>query len=164
MDSIDLKLIDLLKENARFSNHDLATMIGITEGDVSSRLQSLIDKGVISQFTAVINENLLPSPPARALVELSIHLQKGAGYESIAKKIAGFSNVVAHYLVSGQYDFLVVVEGNDHKDIAHFVFDKLATLDHVNSTNTHFIFKSYKENGVLLANSLPHDTRLPVQP
>ena len=58
---------------------------------------------------------------------------------------------MSHYLISGQYDFLVVVEGVDHKDIAHFVFDKLATLDHVTSTTTHFVFKSYKEHGVILS-------------
>ena len=69
----------------------------------------------------------------------------------------------SHFLVSGKYDFLVVVEGKDHKDIAHFVFDKLATIENVKSTTTHFIFKSYKENGVLMEaeNSV---NRLPILP
>ena len=84
------------------------------------------------------------------MVELSISPEKGTGYDAIAKRIYGYSNVISHYLVSGMYDFLVVVEGKDHKDIAHFVFDKLATLENVKSTTTHFIFKSYKEQGVVL--------------
>ena len=97
------------------------------------------------------------------MVELSIRPEKDTGYDSIAKKVYCFPNVKSHFLVSGKYDFLVVVEGKDHKDIAHFVFDKLATIENVKSTTTHFIFKSYKENGVLMEaeNSV---NRLPILP
>ena len=108
---------------------------------------------VFAAFLLFVNENLIQGFPIKALVELSIRPEKNTGYDSIANKIIGFSKVVSHYLVSGQYDFLLVVEGKDHKDIAHFVFDKLATINNVKSTTTHFIFKTYKEQGALMEDS-----------
>ena len=150
MDKINKDLLNLLKQNARHSEQELSEMLGLSVHDISERLSSLESSGVIRQYTVIVNDNEISGVPIKALVELSISPQKGTGYDAIAKRIYGFSNVVSHYLVSGKYDFLVVVEGKDHKDIAHFVFDKLATLEHVTSTTTHFIFKSFKEQGVIL--------------
>jgi DNA-binding Lrp family transcriptional regulator len=163
MTKIKKQLLQLLKENARYSYKELAGLIGESEKMVEGQMKELISEGVIRQFTTVINDNDLVDVPIKALVELSIRPEKGAGYDAIAKRISGFRNVVSHYLVSGAYDFLVVVEGMDHKDIAHFVFDKLATLENVKSTTTHFIFKSYKEQGVLLE-ELPDVVRVPILP
>ena len=150
MDDQNKQIINLLKQNARYSNQEVADLVGISVNDVAKRIQDMESTGIIRQYTITINDNEISGVPIKALVELSISPQKGTGYDAIAKRICGFSNVISHYLVSGKYDFLVVVEGKDHKDIAHFVFDKLATLEHVTSTTTHFIFKSYKENGVVL--------------
>ena len=150
MDAQNKQLLNLLKQNSRYSEEELSEFIGISSEEVSTRISDMESKGIICQYTVIINENEISGVPVKALVELSISPQKGTGYDAIAKRICGFSNVVSHYLVSGKYDFLVVVEGKDHKDIAHFVFDKLATLEHVTSTTTHFIFKSYKEHGVIL--------------
>ena len=163
MDAQNKQLLNLLKQNSRYSEQELSELVGIGSEEVSARISDMESKGIICQYTVIINENEISGVPVKALVELSISPQKGTGYDAIAKRICGFSNVVSHYLVSGKYDFLVVVEGKDHKDIAHFVFDKLATLDNVTSTNTHFIFKSYKEQGVLLTESMKGQ-RLPVQP
>lgn len=150
MDELNKSLLNLLKQNARYSEEELSDLLGLQIDDVSQRMKELESSGVIRQYTVIVNDNEISGVPIKALVELSISPQKGTGYDAIAKRICGFSNVVSHYLVSGKYDFLVVVEGKDHKDIAHFVFDKLATMEHVTSTTTHFIFKSYKEQGVIL--------------
>lgn len=83
----------------------------------------------------------------QALVELKVQPQKNTGYDAIAKRIYKYPQVITHYLLSGAYDFLVIVEGDTHEEIATFVFDKLATMEHINSTHTHFVFKKYKENG-----------------
>ncbi|MGA0241444.1 MAG: Lrp/AsnC family transcriptional regulator, partial [Candidatus Marinamargulisbacteria bacterium] len=117
---------------------------------IEAIIETLTKSGTIRQFTTIVNDNLIKNQPIKALVELSIRPEKDTGYDAIANKINGFPNVVSHYLVSGSYDFLLVVEGNDHKEIAHFVFDKLATIENVKATTTHFIFKSYKEQGVLI--------------
>ena len=150
MDKYDHQIISLLKDNSRYSNVELAEMLDISEKKVDEKIKHLVSSGIIRQFSLVLNENLIEGYPIKALVELSIRPEKDTGYDSIAKRIFEYSEVVSHYLVSGNYDFLVIVQGKNHRDIAHFVFDKLATIANVKSTTTHFIFKSYKEQGVLL--------------
>ena len=150
MDSTDKQILQLLQQNSRYSNKDIAGMLSISEQHVEEKVLGMVEGGIIRQFTAIINDNRIDGYPIKALVELSIRPEKDTGYDSIAQRIFSYSNVTAHYLVSGKYDFLLVVEGKDHKDIAHFVFDKLATIENVKSTTTHFIFKSYKEHGVLM--------------
>ena len=150
MELLDKQLLQMLKEDARMPNDILANRLGIGVEDVDKRIDQLKKDKVIRQFTTIIDTNSDDSSVVRALVELTIRPQKDSGYDSIAKRIYNYSNVVSHYLVSGQYDFLVVVEGSNHKEISHFVFDKLATLEYVTSTTTHFIFKCYKEQGIYL--------------
>ena len=163
MTTIQNQILDLLTQNSRYSNQDISTMLGISEVDVDAHITEMVNKGIIRQFTTIVNDNKMDGYPIRALVELSISPEKGTGYDSIAKRIFGYPNVVSHYLVSGKYDFLLVVEGKDHKDIAHFVFDKLATIRNVKSTTTHFIFKSYKEHGVLMEQE-GESSRLAIMP
>jgi DNA-binding Lrp family transcriptional regulator len=163
MDELTNNILSLLRQNARRSNAEIAGLLNVSESDVEQVINDLVSQGVICQFTTIVNDNDLKGHPIKALVELSISPEKGTGYDSIAKRIYEYPNVVSHYLVSGKYDFLVVVQGADHKDIAHFVFDKLATLENVKSTTTHFIFKSYKEHGVLLTKS-DLNNRVPIMP
>ena len=139
-----------LGTGTNYSINELAEMFDISEKKVDEKIKHLVSSGIIRQFSLVLNENLIEGYPIKALVELSIRPEKDTGYDSIAKRIFEYSEVVSHYLVSGNYDFLVIVQGKNHRDIAHFVFDKLATIANVKSTTTHFIFKSYKEHGVLM--------------
>ena len=138
-------------------------MSGASVDDVSNAIAQLKKDGVIRQFTTIINTNVIEGVPIKALVELSIQPEKDTGYDAIANHIYGFPNVVSHYLVSGNYDFLVVVEGKNHKDIAQFVFEKLATIENVKSTTTHFIFKTYKEHGALME-EVSETKRIPLLP
>jgi len=163
MDKLQKDILDILLQNARHMDSDIASMLGADVADVKAAVNKMMDDGIIRRFTTVVNENLIQNHPIKALVELSIRPEKNTGYDSIANKINGFAKVVSHYLVSGQYDFLLVVEGNDHKDIAHFVFDKLATIENVKSTTTHFIFKTYKEQGVLIEDP-SNGERIPILP
>ena len=153
----------MLLENSRYLDREIASMLKLDEAEVTQSIQSLVERGIIRRFTTVVNENMIQGYPIKALVELSIRPEKDTGFDSIANQIYGFSKVVSHYLVSGKYDFLVVVEGKDHKEIAHFVFDKLATIANVQSTTTHFIFKSYKEQGVMMEDNTSED-RIPIMP
>ena len=163
MDKTEKEILDLLLQNSRYLDSEIASMLQIDEAQVSKSIKSMVDRGIIRRFTTVVNENLIEDYPIKALVELSIRPEKDTGFDSIASQIYGFSKVVSHYLVSGKYDFLVVVEGKDHKEIAHFVFDKLATIANVQSTTTHFIFKSYKEQGVMMEDDTSED-RIPIMP
>ena len=163
MDETQKEIVKILQENSRLTNKEISDLLNITELQVEKKIRDLISSGIIRQFSLVLNENLIEGYPIKALVELSVRPEKDTGFDSIAKRIYGYSEVVSHYLVSGDYDFLLVVQGNDHKDIAHFVFDKLATINNVKSTTTHFIFKSYKENNVLMEVATV-STRLPILP
>ncbi len=157
------EILQLLQQNSRYSNKDIADMLELSEDDVEKKIQDMVDDGIIRQFTAIVNDNRIDGYPIKALVELSISPEKDTGYDSIAKRIFGYNEVVSHYLVSGSYDFLLLVEGRNHKEIAHFVFDKLATIENVKSTTTHFIFKSYKEHGVLME-EVESSSRLAIMP
>ena len=86
----------------------------------------------------------------RALIEVSVTPQKDVGFDSIAERIYSFPEVTSCYLVSGTYDLLLVVEGNNIQTVANFVASKLSPLDNVRGTATHFLLKKYKEDGQVL--------------
>ena len=163
METLFKDVMQLLIQNSRYSNDEIASMLGVSSNDVSRAVDQLKKDGVIRQFTTIINTNIIKDVPIKALVELSIRPEKDTGYDAIASHIYSFPNVVSHYLVSGKYDFLVVVEGKDHKDIAQFVFEKLATIENVKSTTTHFIFKTYKDHGALMEDDA-ESKRIPLLP
>jgi len=152
MQSLDLEVLACLKQDGRMSVEDMATCCQAEPKAIAESLDRLKAEQVLIGCTAVINHRKVPDAksPIRAFVELSISPQKSSGYDEIGNRIAKFPNVTAQYLLSGHYDFLVLVEGASHDEVAGFVFDKLATMEMVNSTTTHFIFKSFKEAGVVL--------------
>lgn len=143
---IELTVFEALKENARLSNAALAEMFKTSESAIAKILEKLEKKQLIIGYQAVVPSS--PNTTVRAFVELTVQPQKKTGYDTIAKRIYKYPQVVDHYLFSGAYDFLVVVEGESHYDIANFVADKLATIEQVTSTVTHFVFKCYKVAGI----------------
>ncbi|MEI7998182.1 MAG: Lrp/AsnC ligand binding domain-containing protein [Candidatus Omnitrophota bacterium] len=86
----------------------------------------------------------------RALIEVSITPQQDVGFDNIAQRIYDFPEVKSCYLVSGRYDLLVIVEGNDIQMVADFVAAKLSSMPNVRQTATHFLLKKYKEEGQIL--------------
>jgi DNA-binding Lrp family transcriptional regulator len=165
MTPLENDMLTLLKKNARYSIKELANFTQSTEKKVSAAITNLEKKKIILQYTAIIDEEKVDHPEAtiRALIEIRVQPEKKKGFDRIAASICKHKNVVDHFLLSGSYDFLIIVEGSNLKDISSFVSNKLAPIDHVSSTTTHFILKKYKENGVLIGE--PETiTRLPVTP
>ena len=164
MKKLEKEILAILKSNARAAIEDIAKMVNSTVTEVSQILERLEKTGAIVQYTAVINEKHLSylGNKVRALIELRIRPEKKTGFDRIAKRIAGFPQVVDHYLISGNYDFLIIVEGETLEEISRFVSEKLASIENVNGTATHFIMKKYKERGVVIED-LPQD-RLLVSP
>ncbi len=152
MTDATLELIKILKQNARTPLEDIAGMLKLSVKKVAAMIEKLEADGVILQYTMVTNDELVSGSdvPIRALIKIKVAPQKRAGYDAVAQRICRYDNVVSHYLVSGDYDFLVIVEGSSLQEISAFVSDKLASIEHVVSTATHFIMKKYKESGVLL--------------
>ena len=144
-------LVDLLRENARLSNEQLATILGISPEMVAAQIKKLEDDGMIIGYSAIINEEELDKNSVTALIELKVSPKVECGYDDVAKIIAQYEEVDTVQLMSGSFDLAVIIKGTNLRDVALFVSDRLATLDGVLSTTTHFILQRYKEKGVNFA-------------
>lgn len=144
-------LVDLLRENARLSNEQLATILGISPEMVAAQIKKLEDDGMIIGYSAIINEEKLDKNSVTALIELKVSPKVECGYDDVAKIIAQYEEVDTVQLMSGSFDLAVIIKGTNLRDVALFVSDRLATLDGVLSTTTHFILQRYKEKGVNFA-------------
>ena len=158
------KLIQLLKENARYSVEELASIVGLTAKEVETELSKLIESGTILGFAAVTDISKLEgSNVVSALIEVKLTPERGGGFDRLARRIAKFDEVESCMLMSGAYDLCVVISGSSLHSVATFVAEKLSTLEGVVSTATHFQLKSYKSNGFLSVSESSGD-RLPVSP
>ena len=145
------ELLKLLRDDASLTPTQIAGRLGCEEGEVESRIKSLESEGVILGYRTVINEDKLEVDFVRAVIEVKITPEREGGFDRLAARIAKFDEVRSCYLMSGGYDLMVVVEGRDLKAVSSFVSEKLATIQGVISTVTHFMLKPYKEQGVLMA-------------
>ena len=156
-------LLTLLRDNAALSPARLAPMLNLSETEVASRIKAYENDQVILGYRAILDEEKLGVDLVRAVIEVKITPERGGGFDRLAERIAKYSEVRSCYLMSGGYDLLVVVEGNSLREVAMFVSEKLATVQGVLSTATHFMLKPYKEQGVLMARE-QHEERLAVAP
>ena len=157
------ELLKLLRDDASLTPTQIAGRLGCEEGEVESRIKSLESEGVILGYRTVINEDKLEVDFVRAVIEVKITPEREGGFDRLAARIAKFDEVRSCYLMSGGYDLMVVVEGRDLKAVSLFVSEKLATIQGVVSTVTHFMLKPYKEQGVLMAGEYS-DEKLSVSP
>jgi DNA-binding Lrp family transcriptional regulator len=156
-------LIQLLRQNARTSNGDLARELNLTESVVAERIAKLEADGVVLGYQAVVDPQKALGAMVTAVVEVKITPERGGGFDRLAARIAKFSEVQSCYLMSGGYDLLVVLEGGTLQELASFIAEKLSTIKGVISTATRFRLKTYKENGVSLTRE-PKPQRLAVTP
>lgn len=156
-------LLKLLRENAALKPSQLAGLLNMTEAEVTARIKAYEAERVILGYQAVLNEEKLGVDLVRAVIEVKITPERGGGFDRLAERIAKYREVISCYLMSGSYDLLVLVEGNSLREVATFVSEKLATIQGVLSTATHFMLKVYKEQGVLISPER-HEERLEVTP
>ena len=156
-------LLKLLRENAALKPSQLAAMLNLSEAEVTEKIKAYEEARVILGYRTVLNEEKLGVDMVRAVIEVKITPERGGGFDRLAERIAKYAEVHSCYLMSGSYDLLVVVEGNSLRALASFVSEKLATIQGVLSTATHFMLKPYKEQGVLMVHEKNED-RLPVTP
>lgn len=155
---MEKKLLELLEHNARISIEELAEELGASVNDVISLIADLESKKVICGYDAIINWDKITDEKCNALIEVNVTPQRGTGFDRIASRIARFDEVDSVYLMSGGYDFMVIVNGKSMKEVSSFVFNKLATIEYVNSTATHFVLKKYKDHGIQVQDK-PTDKR-----
>ena len=156
-------LLTLLRDNAALSPARLAPMLNLSETEVASRIKAYENDRVILGYRTVLNEEKLGVELVRAVIEVKITPERGGGFDRLAERIARYAEVNSCYLMSGGYDLLVVVEGNNLREVAAFVSEKLATVQGVLSTATHFMLRPYKEQGVLMMHER-NEERLAVTP
>jgi len=146
------EILEILEKDGRVTTEDIARMLKKKPGTVRQAIKKYEKEGVILKYKAVINKELIKEAGSevRALIEVNITPQKDLGFDKIAERIYSFPEVSSCYLVSGTYDLLLIVEGKDLHTVARFVAEKLAPLENVKGTATHFLLKKYKEDGVIL--------------
>ena len=143
------EILEILSQDARRSPEDLAKLTGKSADVIRKSLKKYEKDGVIVKYKTVINHDLVRENGSfvRALIEVSVAPQKNVGFDHVAERIYSFPEVTSCYLVSGSYDLLLVVEGDNIQTVSNFVASKLAPLEQVRSTTTHFLLKKYKEDG-----------------
>ncbi len=144
------KILRLLESDCRLTAADIAAAMGMDEAAVAAEIARLEAESVICGYQALVNWDKVSSGDVTALVELRVTPQGGDGYNKIAEEIGDYPQVETLYLMSGTYDFLITVKGSSIRDISLFISDKLASIEAVQSTTTHFILTKYKELGVSL--------------
>ena len=154
------RLLNLLEENARYTNEQLAVMLGRTEEDVAAAIEAYEKSGVIRGYKALVDWDKTGEDKIFARIEIKVTPKKDFGFEEIARTIMEFEEVQSVYLMSGGYDLALTVSGRNFKEVALFVAHRLSPLDSVNSTATHFLLKKYKERGAILVEEEKDERRM----
>ena len=145
------EILNLLRQNARLSAEDIAAMTKKTVAEVQSIIKKIEDEGVVLGYAAIVNpeKDAVAKDKVLAEIQIQVQPQREHGFDAIADRIYRFPQVRSLYLMSGGYDLKVIIEGDNLREVAMFVSEKLSTLDGVRSTKTSFILKKYKENDIV---------------
>lgn len=157
------KLLELLQDNCKISTQDLASMLNIPLEEVETQIRELEANKTIIKYHTFINWEKAGDESVAALIDVKVTPQRGVGFDQVAERIYRFPEVKSVFLMSGGYDLSVLVEGKTMKEVALFVAIKLATIEDVQSTTTHFVLKKYKQEGVILEDQ-EADHRLVISP
>ena len=144
------ELLELLEHDARRPVGELASMLNRSEYEVERDIKNLEKDKIILSYNTLINWENTDNEKVEALIEVKVTPQRGMGYDKIAERIYQFNEVESIYLMSGAFDFTVFITGKTMREVALFVADKLAPIDQVISTATHFVLKKYKDHGTVI--------------
>jgi DNA-binding Lrp family transcriptional regulator len=157
-------IIKLLLEGGSLDTAQMAQVLNLSEAEVNRQMEELKSQQVLLGFRPVLNLAQEDSGVVRAVIEVRITPERGGGFNRLAERISRFDEVESCFLMSGGYDLLVFVNGGSLQRVAAFVSEKLSTLEGVLSTATHFMLRSYKEQGFLLDVKTEDADRLKVTP
>lgn len=157
------KILAIIEKNSRIDLADLAALLGESEAAVANEIADMEKENIICGYHTMINWDKTSDEKVTALIEVKVTPQRGMGFEKLAERIYQYSEVNSMYLMSGAYDFTVILEGKTMREVARFVSEKLATMNYVLSTATHFILKKYKDHGTVMCEK-PEDERMLITP
>ena len=158
------EIFEILEQNARATPEQISTMVDKPVSEVEKIIKRAEKDGTILKYKTIINWPKLGEGDIWALIEIRVTPQRGVGFDAIAERIYQFPEVHSAYLVSGTYDLAILVRGKTMQEISSFVAEKLAPLEQVQSTVTHFLLKRYKENGETFHLPKEINKRLPITP
>ena len=157
------ELLAVIEKHSRIALKELAVILGAEEIDIVNELAALEAEGVICGYHTLINWDKTDIEKVSALIEVRVTPQRGQGFDKIAERIYNYPEVYCVYLISGGFDFMVMIEGKTMRDVADFVSDKLSPQESVLSTATHFILKKYKDHGSVMVHQ-SKDERMLITP
>ncbi|MDI6703602.1 MAG: Lrp/AsnC family transcriptional regulator [bacterium] len=157
------EILKILEQDAKVSPEKIATMVGLSVEEVKEKISELEKKKAIIKYRTVVDWEKAGEEVVYAFIEVKVTPERDHGFDAVASRIYRFPEVHSLYLMAGDYDLSVVIEGKSMKEIAYFVAEKLAPLEQVQSTATHFVLKRYKVDGVILEGK-EEDRRLPITP
>ena len=153
------KILHYMEKNARIDLGDLATLLGEDEATVMNELEAMESENIIAGYHTMINWEKAGVEKVTGMIEVRVTPQRGMGFDKVASHIYNYPEVSSVYLISGGFDFMVIIEGKTLREVAEFVSNKLAPMESVLSTKSNFILKKYKEAGTVLTD-VPHDERM----
>ncbi|MCI8453434.1 MAG: Lrp/AsnC family transcriptional regulator [Lachnospiraceae bacterium] len=157
------KILAVLEKNSRIDLGELAAILGENEANIANEMAQMERDNVICGYHTLINWEKTGNEKMVALIEVKVTPQRGMGFDKIAERIYQYSEVESIYLMSGAYDFMVMLEGKTMREVAQFVSEKLSPMDSVLSTATHFVLKKYKDHGTIMCDK-PEDERMLITP
>ena len=157
------ELLKILQANATEARENIAKMLNLPVTEVEKRIADYEKRGIIRGYQAILNDEEIDPDRVTAVIEVKVRPQREGGFNVIAERISRFPEVRSAYLMSGGHDLLLFVEGSNLREVAMFVSERLAPLEGVLSTSTHFMLKTYKRFGVLMQSSQTEE-RLSVAP
>lgn len=155
---METKLLEIIEQNSKLTVEEIAEELGTSANEVVSLIADLEQRKVICGYNTIVDWNKITQEKCNALIEVKVVPQRGTGFDRIAGRISKFDEVDSVYLISGGFDFMVIIKGRSMQEVSSFVFDRLSTIDFVQSTATHFVLKRYKDHGILMGDK-PADSR-----
>jgi DNA-binding Lrp family transcriptional regulator len=163
MMDVRMEVLELLAENARLTIEQLATMLDLDEQEARRLVEELEESHTILGYRTLVNWDKVQKERVTALIEVKVTPQRDVGFRAVAERIGRFPEVKSLHLMSGAYDLAVFIEGRTMQEVAFFVATKLAPIDGVMSTTTHFVLQTFKKEGILLEEA-DGDHRLVMSP
>ncbi len=157
------KILTIIEKNSRLTVKDIASILGENEAKVAAEIEAMENEHIICGYHTLINWDKTNDERVDALIEVKVTPQRGLGFDSIAQRIYQYDEVDAVYLMSGSFDFTVLISGKTMKEVASFVSSKLSPMESVLSTATHFVLKKYKDHGTVIEQPRV-DERMKVSP
>jgi DNA-binding Lrp family transcriptional regulator len=153
------QILKLLENDAKLTTEQLAVMLDSSVAEVEAQIDELEANGTILGYKTIIDWEKTDKESVTAMIDVKLTPQQNKGFDRVAEKIYNYPEVKSVYLMSGAYDLSVLIEGKTMKEVAFFVSQKLAPIDAVISTATHFVLHKYKDTGVLYDQSVDFDER-----